>query len=81
MTLEKRRVGDIDLAYRWDGNPDGPVVMMAHAMGTSPGSGISRSTRSPIATTCCAMTGAAMAIAARRTGPIPSRNSSTTRSA
>lgn len=35
MTLEKRRVGDIDLAYRWDGNPDGPVVMMAHAMGTS----------------------------------------------
>ncbi|MBL6600333.1 MAG: alpha/beta fold hydrolase [Alphaproteobacteria bacterium] len=35
MSLEKRRVGDIDIAYRWQGNPDGPVVMMAHAMGTS----------------------------------------------
>ncbi|MEL0112288.1 MAG: alpha/beta fold hydrolase [Rickettsiales bacterium] len=35
MTIEKRRVGDIDVAYRWDGVPDGPVVMMAHAMGTS----------------------------------------------
>lgn len=35
MTLQKIRVGDIDIAHRWDGNPDGPVVMMAHAMGTS----------------------------------------------
>ncbi|MEM7254298.1 MAG: alpha/beta fold hydrolase, partial [Pseudomonadota bacterium] len=29
------RVGDINIAYRWDGLSDGPVVMMAHAMGTS----------------------------------------------
>ena len=33
--VEKVRVGDIDIAYRWDGAVDGPVVMMAHAMGTS----------------------------------------------
>ena len=33
--IEKLRVGDIDIAYRWDGKVDGPVVMMAHAMGTS----------------------------------------------
>jgi 3-oxoadipate enol-lactonase len=35
MTIEKVKIGDIEFAYRWDGNPDGPVVMMAHAMGTS----------------------------------------------
>ena len=33
--LETQRVGDITIAYRWDGVADGPVVMMAHAMGTS----------------------------------------------
>ena len=33
--IEKCRVGDIDMAFRWDGKSDGPVVMMAHAMGTS----------------------------------------------
>lgn len=35
MTLEHVEVGDIRMAYQWEGNPDGPVVMMAHAMGTS----------------------------------------------
>ncbi|MDA1100832.1 MAG: alpha/beta fold hydrolase [Proteobacteria bacterium] len=35
MTVEMVRVGDIDIAYRWDGATNGPVVMMAHAMGTS----------------------------------------------
>ncbi|MDG2286616.1 MAG: alpha/beta fold hydrolase, partial [Alphaproteobacteria bacterium] len=35
MKLEKVRVGDIDIAHRWDSNTDGPVLMMAHAMGTS----------------------------------------------
>ncbi|MEM9060852.1 MAG: alpha/beta fold hydrolase [Pseudomonadota bacterium] len=35
MMLEKVKVGEIRMAYRWDGQPDGPVVMMAHAMGTS----------------------------------------------
>jgi 3-oxoadipate enol-lactonase len=35
MALRKVRVADIDVAHRWDGNPEGPVVMMAHAMGTS----------------------------------------------
>ena len=35
MTLQKVLVGDIRIAYRWDGYPDGPVIMMAHAMGTS----------------------------------------------
>ena len=35
MTIEKVRVGDIDIAHRWEGNPNGPVLMMAHAMGTS----------------------------------------------
>lgn len=29
------RVGDIEMFHRWDGVEDGPVVMMAHAMGTS----------------------------------------------
>lgn len=33
--VEKVHVGDIDMAYRWDGNVGGPIVMMAHAMGTS----------------------------------------------
>lgn len=33
--METLRVGDIDIGYCWDGVPDGPVVMMAHAMGTS----------------------------------------------
>ena len=35
IAVEKVRVGDIDIAYRWDGAADGPVLMMAHAMGTS----------------------------------------------
>jgi 3-oxoadipate enol-lactonase len=35
MSIEKIRVSDINIAHRWQGNPDGPVVMMAHAMGTS----------------------------------------------
>ena len=35
MSIEKIRVGDIDMVHRWDGAEDGPVVMMAHAMGTS----------------------------------------------
>ena len=35
MTLQKAKVGDIEIAYRWDGREDGPVLMMAHAMGTS----------------------------------------------
>ncbi|MEM7059441.1 MAG: alpha/beta fold hydrolase [Pseudomonadota bacterium] len=35
MTLQKAQVGDIQMAYRWDGNPAGPLIMMAHAMGTS----------------------------------------------
>ena len=35
MSIDKIKAGDIEFAYRWDGNPDGPVVMMAHAMGTS----------------------------------------------
>ncbi len=34
-SVEKIRVGDIDMAYRWDGHSHGPIVMMAHAMGTS----------------------------------------------
>ena len=29
------QVGDIEICYRWDGAEHGPVVMMAHAMGTS----------------------------------------------
>ena len=33
--VEKVRVGDIEIAYRWDGGSDGPGAMMAHAMGTS----------------------------------------------
>ena len=35
MSIAKVRVGDIAIAYRWDGPEDGPVVVMAHAMGTS----------------------------------------------
>ena len=35
MSVEKIRVGDIHIAYRFDGTTDGPTVMMAHAMGTS----------------------------------------------
>lgn len=35
MTLETAKVGDIKIAYRWDGQDDGPILMMAHAMGTS----------------------------------------------
>ena len=34
-TVERVRIGDIAMAHRWDGAADGPVVMMAHAMGTS----------------------------------------------
>ena len=33
--VERVRVADIEFAHRWDGAADGPVVMMAHAMGTS----------------------------------------------
>jgi 3-oxoadipate enol-lactonase len=35
MTVDSIRVNDIQVAYRWDGPEDAPVVMMAHAMGTS----------------------------------------------
>ena len=35
MSVERIRVGDVEVAHRWDGAADGPVVMMAHAMGTS----------------------------------------------
>ena len=35
MSVEKARVGDIEIAHRFDGVADGPMVMMAHAMGTS----------------------------------------------
>jgi len=35
MTTQSARVNDIDIHYRWDGNDSGPVLMMAHAMGTS----------------------------------------------
>lgn len=35
QSVEMIRVGDIEIAYRWDGVENGPVVMMAHAMGTS----------------------------------------------
>lgn len=35
MGIDKVRVGDIDVACRWDGPEDGPVVAMAHAMGAS----------------------------------------------
>lgn len=35
MSIEKVNAAGIDFAYRWDGNPNGPVLMMAHAMGTS----------------------------------------------
>ena len=35
MKIQTTRVNGIDIAYRWDGNKHGPVVMMAHAMGTS----------------------------------------------
>ena len=33
--MKKVKVGNIDIAYQWDGLQDGPVLMMAHAMGTS----------------------------------------------
>ena len=33
--MKKVKVGTIDIAYQWDGLQDGPVLMMAHAMGTS----------------------------------------------
>ena len=33
--MKKVKVGKIDIAYQWDGLEDGPVLMMAHAMGTS----------------------------------------------
>jgi len=32
---ERVQVGDIEIAYVREGNPEGPVLMMAHAMGTS----------------------------------------------
>lgn len=35
MTTETVGVNDIDICYRFDGKDDGPVLMMAHAMGTS----------------------------------------------
>jgi len=39
MTVQHIQVGDIQMAYRWDGRPkddtDAPLLMMAHAMGTS----------------------------------------------
>ena len=35
MSVQHIQVGDIRIAHRWDGRADGPVVMMAHAMGTS----------------------------------------------
>ncbi|MCH9670132.1 MAG: alpha/beta fold hydrolase [Gammaproteobacteria bacterium] len=35
MTANQIRVNDINIRYRWEGNPDGPVLMMAHAMGTN----------------------------------------------
>ena len=35
MSVQTVRVGDIEVAYRWDGTEGAPVVMMAHAMGTS----------------------------------------------
>lgn len=34
-TVNRTSVGDIEIAYRWDGPDDAPAVMMAHAMGTS----------------------------------------------
>ncbi len=34
MDIETARVNGIDIAHRWDGRADGPVAMMAHAMGT-----------------------------------------------
>ena len=35
MKTEIVHVNGIDIAHRWDGNKNGPVIMMAHAMGTS----------------------------------------------
>jgi 3-oxoadipate enol-lactonase len=35
MSSQIIRVNDIDICYRFDGLQDGPVLMMAHAMGTS----------------------------------------------
>ena len=34
MGVETARANGIDIAHRWDGRADGPVAMMAHAMGT-----------------------------------------------
>ena len=34
MKIQMTHVNGIDVAYRWDGNKNGPVEMMAHAMGT-----------------------------------------------
>lgn len=34
MELETVRAGDLCVAYRWDGPKDGPLIMMAHALGT-----------------------------------------------
>jgi 3-oxoadipate enol-lactonase len=33
--MQRARIGDIEMAYRFDGHQEGPVVMLAHAMGTS----------------------------------------------
>ena len=57
--VRESRSGGIEFAYRWDGNPDGPVVMMAHAMGTSHRIWDWQVPRSKTATGCCAMTGGA----------------------
>ena len=35
MTNQTVRVNDIDICYRFDGVESGPLLMMAHAMGTS----------------------------------------------
>ncbi len=35
MTTQSVRVNDIDIHYRFDGKDHGPLLMMAHAMGTS----------------------------------------------
>ena len=35
MTVSAVRINDIQVAYRWDGPQGAPVLMMAHAMGTS----------------------------------------------
>ena len=35
MSVQRIRVGDIEVAYRFDGAEGAPLLMMAHAMGTS----------------------------------------------